>query len=117
MFFELFNRKSSNRKGFTLVELMVGVAIIGLISGIAVPVYTAQMSQASQDKAVSDGTGWSVAVSLSLQSYNSLGSTPATNSSAITLTYTCTGDTPDKKLWEQVLKNATIDFGQKASEK
>lgn len=41
-------RRSENQKGFTLVELMVVVVIIGILIGIAVPVYRTAQARAQQ---------------------------------------------------------------------
>lgn len=42
----LMKKVRGNKKGFTLAELLVVVAIVGILVAISIPVFTAQLSKA-----------------------------------------------------------------------
>jgi type II secretion system protein G len=67
MFKRLHESRTDRDSGFTLIELLVVIIIIGILAGIAIPVFFSQRKKAVDKSVVSDVTN----ASLSLESYYS----------------------------------------------
>lgn len=74
--------------GFTLVEILIVVAIIGVLAAIGIPLYLQQLNSAHQSAAVADGTQINEQVTNLLTPYVNYGTAPANNTTAITITGT-----------------------------
>lgn len=57
-------RQIRNRRGFTLIELMVVVAVIGILTAIAIPLYTNMQLRARVAKAQADARALVSAISV-----------------------------------------------------
>jgi prepilin-type N-terminal cleavage/methylation domain len=68
-----------NQKGFTLIELMIVIAIIGILAAIAIPAYQDYVvrSQVSEGLSLADGSKTALA-----EFYSNSGHFPASNASA-----------------------------------
>ncbi len=68
------------QKGFTLIELMIVVAIIGILAAVALPAYSDYTVRAKVSEVVLAASGGKTAVA---EAYQTLGHMPASNSSGV----------------------------------
>jgi len=71
--------KRSMQKGFTLIELMIVVAIIGILAAVALPAYQDYTVRAKASEVVLAASGGKTAVA---EAYQTLGHMPANATSA-----------------------------------
>jgi type IV pilus assembly protein PilA len=73
--------KRSMQQGFTLIELMIVVAIIGILAAVALPAYQDYTVRAKVSEVVLAASGGKTAIS---EAYQTLGHMPAADSAGIT---------------------------------
>jgi prepilin-type N-terminal cleavage/methylation domain-containing protein len=88
--FKIFRLKKKD-KGFTLVELLVVILIVGILAGIAVPIYLNQKNRAYLNSAREDAHSIGMEIYSILSDYTSFGTSAATNtitvSSGVNVTF------------------------------
>lgn len=69
--------KKDRERGFSLVELIVVVVIIGILAGIAIPLFSAQRNRAYKASAQEDGRTIALEMTAMLNEVTNMGTTPA----------------------------------------
>lgn len=121
---KLFNRKKKDNKGFTLVELVIVVAILAILVGILAPQYTKYVEKSRQSADVSNleniVKGFKVAAADTDYNIIPNGTTSAVftikmEASGTTITAKGTNDT--NLYWQDAIKEYTgYDFSSKVED-
>lgn len=69
--------RQANDEGFSLIELIITVAIIAILAAVAIPIFLNQRSKAQQSVAVQDGNTVANEIATALATYTNMGTTPA----------------------------------------
>ena len=84
--------KAAIQKGFTLIELMIVVAIIGILAAVAIPAYQDYIARAQMSEALSLASGLKTAVT---EIYGQTAACPTNGTSGIAAASTITGQYVD----------------------
>lgn len=87
-------KKYGKNQGFTLVEILVAIAIVGILAAVAIPMYNIQQDKAHHTAAIADGKAVLSSVVTALIPYTSYGSSGSVTLSGSTLTISMMGPTP-----------------------
>ena len=108
----LFKKVRGDKKGFTLAELLVVVAIVGILVAISIPVFTAQLSKARKATNLANLRAAAVAEYLTSESEG----TKTYNYDIATGTATATDDkaaTTERKLDDSATSGTAVDGNAK----
>ncbi len=76
-------KQHMNQKGFTLIELMIVVAIIGILAAIAIPSYRDYTARATVSRLIADLAPEKIKVGLNFSETGALGCAGTNNNAAV----------------------------------